>query len=102
MDPKLKKQLLRTCAWCNQVIPPDAETFGFGAKTGANVDLTGKEGEFVTLKLAISGKIIIALVPSEGSIARDEGYDLVFITCSPECAEELKENLQLEKDVFKD
>lgn len=102
MDPRIKKQLLRTCAWCNQIIPEDAEIYGFGARTGSRVDLTGKEGEFVTLKLAISDKIIVALVPPEDSIAREEGYDLVFITCSPECAEELKENLQLEKDVFQD
>lgn len=100
MDRNLIERLLRTCAWCNETIPPEAEIFGFGAKASPGVDLTDKEGEFVSLELAIPGKIVFALVPSASSRARADGFDLMFLTCSQECAETLKDALEFEKDVY--
>jgi hypothetical protein len=95
-------QLLRTCSWCTERIAPGAEIFGFGAKVGPTIDLTGKEGQFVALTLALAHKTVVALVPAPDSQARADGYDLIFITCSEDCAMELKEALELERDVFRD
>lgn len=104
-DPKAnirRDRLLRTCAWCHQFISEESEIYGFGAKASQNVELEDKEGEFVALDLALEDKTIFAMVPPDESPARLAGYDLMFITCSQTCAEELKDALDTEKDVFKD
>ncbi len=97
-----RERLLRTCAWCHQYIPEDSEAYGFGAKASQDIELQDKEGEFVSLELALEEKTTFAMVPPEGSPARSAGYDLMFITCSQSCAEELKSSLEVEKDVFED
>lgn len=74
--------------------------YGFGAKASHKVELEDKEGEFVSLDLALEDKTIFAMVPPEASPARLAGYDLMFITCSQTCAEELKDALEIEKAVF--
>jgi hypothetical protein len=102
MDSKIIERLLHTCAWCTETIPDEEEVFGFGAKASPEVDLTDKEGEFVSLELAIPGKTVFALVPSTSSRARADGFDLVFLTCSQVCAEALKDALEFEKDVYEE
>ena len=92
--------LLHTCAWCNQYIPPDNEVYGFGARASEGIDLQDKEGQFVSLTLALENKTIFAMVPSQESPARQAGNDLMFITCSHSCAQELKEALESERDVL--
>jgi hypothetical protein len=94
------RRLMRICAWCNQDIQENDEVFGFGATASHGIDLTEKEGEFVSLNLALIDKTVFALVPASESAARTEGYDLVFITCSEHCAQALKGALELERDVF--
>jgi hypothetical protein len=91
--------MLHTCAWCNQEIPEGSEVFGFGARSNSGIDLRGKEGQFVSLQLALIEKTVVALVPATGSTPRKDGFDLVFITCSRACAQELKAALEFEKDV---
>lgn len=100
MEEALKRRLLRTCAWCTRIISQDEDLYAFGAKARPGIDLTGKEGEFVTLQLALQDKIVPALVTSESSPARAQGYDLVFVACSEACAQDLKNALEFEKDVF--
>jgi hypothetical protein len=102
MDKKLVERLLRTCAWCNLNIDPEEEIFAFGAKTRTGLDLKDKQGEFVSLNLALSDKTVVALVPTETSQAKQVGYDLIFVACSEDCAVELKEALEFEKDVFEE
>lgn len=89
--------LLHTCAWCKKSIPQDAEVFVFGAKANPGIDLSDKEGEFVSLKLALIHKTLVALVTVEGSPSREAGYDLMFVTCSQKCAQDLKDSLESEK-----
>jgi hypothetical protein len=93
-------RLLHICAWCNKDIQENDEVFGFGAKASHGIDLSDKEGQFVSLNLALLDKTVFALVPSISSTAKTGGYDLVFITCSEDCAQSLKDALELEKDVF--
>jgi hypothetical protein len=96
------ESLLQTCAWCNQRLSADEDTYGFGAKSNPTLELRDSEGEFVTLRLSLTEKTIIALVAPEESPARDAGFDLLFLTCSEECAQDLKDALDLERDVFSD
>jgi hypothetical protein len=104
MDKKSKKEtrnhLMNICAWCTLPIPPGGDQFGFGAQASRGIDLNDKEGQFVSILLLLSNKTTIALVLPEGSPAKESGYDLFFITCSQDCAEQLKEAVELELDVY--
>ena len=100
MSNSKTEKLSHICAWCTQEILDDDDIFGFGAKASRGIDLTGKEGEFVSLNLALHNKVVFALVPAESSAPIDEGFDMVFITCSEDCAQSLKDALELERDVF--
>lgn len=97
-----RERLLHVCAWCIQDIAEDEDVFGFGAKADPGIDLKGKEGEFVSLNLALQEKTVFALVPASSSAPRAEGFDLVFLTCSEDCAQSLKEAFEFERDVFED
>jgi hypothetical protein len=96
----LQETLLHTCGWCNRRFSDDNETYGFGALANPELELRGREGEFVTLNLNLTDKTIVALVAPEESPARESGYDLLFLTCSEECAHYLKDAIELERDVF--
>ncbi len=100
INNKHSDRLLRTCAWCTREILEDEDIFGFGAKASQSVDLNDKEGQFVSLNLPLHDKTVFALVPTGSSAADIEGFDLVFITCSEDCAQSLKDALDLEQDVF--
>jgi hypothetical protein len=100
MSNSQSDKLRHICAWCTQEIIEGKDVFGFGAKASHGVDLKGKEGEFVSLKLALRNKEVFALVPSESSAPKADGFDLIFITCSEDCAQSLKDALELERDVF--
>jgi predicted RNA polymerase sigma factor len=102
MDDQISEKLLRICTWCNREIPSESDAFGFGATASQKIDLTEQEGKFVSLQLALSDKTVVALVPRADSSIRKDGFDLVFVTCSPDCAEELKRALELERDVLED
>ena len=100
MNNTQSDRLLHICAWCNKDIQKDDEVFGFGAEASHGIDLSDKEGEFVSLTLALRDKTVFALVPSSSSNAKSEGYGLIFINCSEDCAQSLKDALELERDVF--
>jgi hypothetical protein len=102
MDNQLREQLLHTCTWCFNSIPKGKEIFAFGVKASEAIDITDKEGKFVSLKLVLKDKTIIALVTTHDSGAREEGFDLIFVTCSPGCAEDLKDALDMERDIFRE
>lgn len=91
--------LLHTCAWCKKTISQDSEVFGFGAKANPGIDLSDKEGEFVALSSPSANKTLVALVTVKGSPSRQAGYDLMFVTCSQECAQDLKDSIERERDL---
>jgi len=95
-----QETLLHACAWCNRRLSDDEETFGFGAKANPELELRDRQGEFITLSLILTEKTIVAFVATEESPAKVAGFDLLFLTCSEECAHDLKDALELEKDVF--
>jgi hypothetical protein len=85
-----------------QPIPRGEEIFAYGVKANPTIDLTEKEGEFVSLNLAMKDKTVIAIVTTRSSRARKKGFDLIFLTCSQACAEELKGALNTEQLLFTD
>lgn len=82
-------------------IPKDGDIFAFGVKSSGNIDLSEKEGEFVSLDLTLEDRSVAAIVTTRSSEVRKQGYDLIFLTCSQTCAEELKDALQAERVLFK-
>jgi hypothetical protein len=54
------------------------------------VDLSEYEGQAIRMPLATRDRDVIVLVPSEGSDARRDGWDFMFITCSERCASTMK------------
>lgn len=102
MNKTKKEQLLHTCAWCTREIAENEDIFGFGAMASKDIDLEGKEGEFVSLNLALRDKTVFAFVPEKTEDSNMAGYDLLFITCSEDCAQSLKDELDLERDVFEE
>ncbi|MFU8772717.1 MAG: hypothetical protein ACNA8H_09895 [Anaerolineales bacterium] len=99
-NKETQDRLMRICAWCTLPIPPGADTFGFGAQANQRLKLEGQAGKFVSIKLTLSNKTTIAYILPEGSPAKESGYDLFFIACSQDCAEQLKEAFELELDVY--
>jgi hypothetical protein len=45
------------------------------------------------------GKTIWSIVPPADSDARKDGKDIMFTLCSEECGDQLKETLEIEKDL---
>lgn len=102
MTQSPEETLFHQCTWCGKPIEADEDYYGFGASSSPNVDLDDKAGQFVSLNLSLVDKTVAAFVPSESGSEQLGGHDLVFITCSEECASSLKEALDLERDVFED
>ena len=84
-----------TCAWCGFDLRQRRTARLVKARTvGA---LPECEGEFVTFKLAKSGRTItgFCFVTSD-SPAKREGIDVIFAACSQECALALQASVQEE------
>lgn len=99
-EKEIQDRLMRSCAWCTMIIPEESETFGFGAHASQDLELKDKQGQFVSVTLQLANKTTAAFVSPEGSDAKVAGFDLFFITCSQECAQQLKEAFELESDVY--
>jgi hypothetical protein len=91
---------MNTCAWCNKNIPEGNEVFGLGAKLRLGINLKNREGTIISLLLATVNKNVPAIVTVTGSDAKKVGNDLLFMLCSQECGESLREVLQREIDII--
>ena len=94
------KELKNTCAWCSKEISENSEVFGLGAKVRQDFYIKGKEGRITSLSLIQADKTIPAIVATSNSEAKREGCDLIFMTCSQDCAKSLKKTLQKEKEII--
>lgn len=89
------------CAWCGVKIPEGDEVFGTGAKIREGIDFVqpdSTEGFF--MEVTIGGRRVPTVVTGTGSDARLQGNDLMFMTCSMRCAEELRDTLERERDII--
>lgn len=92
---------LHVCAWCGETIDDDVEMFAVGAKMKDGVELAPCEDfNGTVLPVMVAGKTIPAIVTATDSEARQDGNDLVFMVCSIECATELKESLEKEREIM--
>jgi hypothetical protein len=85
------------CAWCNEEIAEDSEVFGFGARLREGIDLEDLAGEVIRIFSTAANRMIRALVVTSDSEAKADGFDLMFMTCSRDCAEALKAALEEEQ-----
>lgn len=85
-----------TCAWCAKRVGEDEERFGLGAKLAAGIDLSDSEGTIVPLPLHGVRKVVLMIVASKDSPAKQAGYDLCFMVCSRDCGEALRRALMEE------
>ncbi|MGW8302141.1 MAG: hypothetical protein ACWGNO_08735 [Desulfobacterales bacterium] len=88
------KEALGRCAWCQRHINDDMEVFGFGAKLKPNVDLSEYESHCIEIGLVSEEKPVYMMVTAQGSEAKSEGKDGLFLVCSEGCGKKLKNVLQ--------
>jgi len=72
------------------------EVFGFGAKLKPNVDLSEYERHCIQIGLVSEEKPVYMMVTSQGSEAKSEGKDCMFLVCSEGCGKKLKNVLEKE------
>lgn len=88
------KEALSKCAWCHSRIYDDMEVFGFGAKLKPDVDLSEYESHCVEIDLVSEKKSVYMMVSGQGSEAKREGKDCMFLVCSKGCGKKLKNVLE--------
>ena len=90
------------CAWCDRDISSQEEVFAVGAKLKEGIEVvTGAGADDATLlNVMVGGRPVLAIVSAQGSEARSQGNDLLFMVCSKECAEELRAALENERDMI--
>ena len=96
--PKLK-QVMSTCSWCGQKLQNDDPIYALGCKKRPGVDISAYEGKVMSVKVTTSSKTLWSIVPMAGSDARQHGKDFLFTLCSEKCGDELKELLDVERDL---
>jgi hypothetical protein len=90
------KEALSKCAWCQNHITDHMEVFGFGARLKPNVDLSEYEGHCIQIGLVSEEKSVYMMVTGQGSEAKNEGKDSMFLVCSEACGKKLKSVLEKE------
>lgn len=90
------KEALGRCAWCQTQITDHMEVFGLGAKLKSNVDLSEYEGHCIEIGLASEEKQVFMMVTAQGSEAKNDGKDGMFLVCSEKCGNKLKNVLEKE------
>ena len=89
-------EALSKCAWCESHITDHMEVFGFGAKLKPDVDLSDYEGHCIQIGLDSEENSVYMMVTGQGSEAKNEGKDAMFLVCSEACGKKLKNVLEKE------
>lgn len=100
MSIRTDDEVFEICAWCKKSIPEDDEVFGVGGTFPEKSDLKQKDGEKVTFDLKGADKDVSGFAPPFYSDARQEGQDVLFMLCSEECRDDLKEAFGKEKEEY--
>ncbi len=90
------EEALSKCAWCQSHINDHMEVLGLGAKLMPDVDLSEFESHCIQLDLVSEEKPIYMMVTAQGSEARSNGNDCMFLVCSERCGKKLKRVLEKE------
>ena len=89
-------EALGQCAWCATHINDHMEVFGFGARFKPDVDLSEFESHCIQIDLVSEEKPVYMMVTVQGSEAKNEGNDGMFLVCSETCGQKLKRVLEKE------
>ena len=88
------KEALSKCTWCQQEIKDHMEVVGLGAKLMPDVDLSEYESHCIQINLVSEEKPVVMMVTAQGSEAKIDGNDGMFLVCSEGCGEKLKSVLE--------
>ena len=89
-------EALSKCTWCQNQIHDHMEVLGLGAKLNPDVDLSEYESHCIQIDLVSEERPVYMMVSVEGSEARNNGNDGMFLICSEECGKKLKSVLEKE------
>ena len=89
------------CAYCECKLRSGVEVYGLGAQLKDELEYPGSVGRSMAVELPIQGRELECMVTADGSQARLEGWDLIFMVCSEECGAGLKALLEKE-DLFEE
>ena len=90
------KEALGQCAACRGNINELTEVFGLGIKLKPEADLSEFECHCVEIDLASEEKPVYMMVTTQGSEAKKDGKDGMFLVCSLSCGKKLKNVLEKE------
>ncbi len=90
------EEALSKCAWCQNPITDHMEVYGAGAKLKPDVDLSEYESLCIQISLVSEEKPIYMMVTAQGSEAKNDGNDCMFLVCSESCGKKLKNVLEKE------
>jgi len=89
---------LTKCTWCKNYLTDEADAFGIGAKLIPDVDLADYETHCIEIVLGEEENAVYMLVTPEGSEAKNDGHDGMFLVCSKQCGNDLKAAMKEEID----
>jgi hypothetical protein len=78
------------CGWCGKHIGEDEPVVAVGARVHEDIDLSLVAGKVIELTFEMSGKTILAGVAGLESEAKAEGKDVIFMTCSDKCGQQIQ------------
>lgn len=90
------KKALGLCSWCGKRVKANAPVYAFGGRMRPGVDLSEYEGSAIRISLATVPKDVICMVAAQGSQAKADGKDFMFMVCSEACAGEMKSVMDAE------
>ena len=90
------EEALSKCAWCRSHINDHMEVLGLGAKLKPDVDLSEYESHCLQIDLISEEKPIYMMITAQGSDAKSNGNDGMFLICSEKCGKKLKGVLEKE------
>jgi len=90
------EEALSKCAWCQSHINDHMEVLGLGAKLKPDVDLSEYESHCIQIGLVSEEKPVYMMVTAQGSEARNNDKDCMFLVCSEGCGKKLKRVLEKE------
>jgi hypothetical protein len=88
------KEALSKCTWCQQEINDHMEVVGLGVKLMPDVDLSEYESHCIQIDLVSEEKPLYMMVTAQGSEAKQNGNDGMFLLCSERCGQKLKNVLE--------
>lgn len=101
MDARIisDEEALGKCAGCGKRIDEESPVYGLGIKFRPSVDLSEFEGKIIELSILTQNKNVPMVVTTEGSEAKEDGHDAMFMTCSNDCGKKMRDILIKEKSI---